>query len=749
MEPFHQIFPEATDPITTLTLPRKTGSIPKGSYGFVECYCTDPGCDCRRVLLLVLNDKMQQKAALFFGFDQQGPLDGPFLEPAGSKAAYAPELLEFFVEKLNCGAQWLERIYRQYRAVREKLAGKPYRGKAFPKPGRLRYRALPAPELEELLAQSLRELPVLGRSPAISATSATPASGKVSAKAGSRAKPAARKATGSTARGLLSLVGRYALQAGRSVDHHARLRDELRRYLLADELAGEELAALLPALCQQSPEDDERIDGALRLLFDALEILRLELECHRPAGRLRMERLQGALARRVFDENEDLDLCAAVTQVLVQSRVEILPVLREANRRMLQAGAARADLLDEPGEELMAGIVRSLESMGLASPFEGVEALLQLFALNEPEVQTALIAEMLDADQPLLREIAALMLFHPDAGVRLAVSRLLADREGLSTGPQTLRRLIVSRNWFPEEIRVNLDQAVGKARRARVECAPLDKAPALTVYASTMDGAGAQSFQVVVPEGKGFYSCSILLKQGTGVADAFVVPLAGKRELNGFLSMLKRQACFVESTAELLDLRVCQALGEGVRRGNAPGCSLVRIAELLGCDRWQAASFDAQRELAKLREQMTAITPRLLDPHEYRLALQESAEWQAGEPMLASWFEDDQALDCEIELLPGAGRSLDAAAAIELIETVVLEKRRAVWLERLVLTTLWLKSAKRAPVPWHRMFHVAQAVADDRVALKEIPLMSGVALLSLNAYLERNGAGGPGHGARR
>ena len=746
MEPFHQIFPDATDPVMTLTLAKKTGAIPKGSYGFIECYCTDPGCDCRRVLILVLDLKMKQKAAISFGFDQRGVLDGPSLVPSPRKLACAPELLDFFVQALNSGAEWLERIYGQYRAVREKVDGKRYRGKAFPKPGKLEYRVPSPPDPEGAIERSLQEL--LGLS---GGTHAARGRKRVSSTGEKRGAGATRgNFVGGGEQGMASLVDRYAgAGTGGSIATHTFLQDELRLYLLENGEAGEELASLLPVLCQQSPEDDERIDAALRVLFDALDILRLELERQRPAATVLMEQLQSALARHIFLENEDLDLCAAVSHILLQSRVEILPVLREANSRMMQSGAARADLQEEPGEEMMAGIAKSLAAMGLDSPFEGVEAMLQLFALNDPEVQTALIAEMLVAADTQLREISALMLFHPDAGVRLGVARLLGELEGERITPDTLRRLIVTRNWFPEEIRREIDRAVTCARKARVACAPMAKRPAITVYASTIDGAGAQSFQVIVRDGKGYFSCSVLLKQGVGVADAFVVSLSGKRELNDFLAMLRDEASFLESNPEYLDQRLCHALADGVRFGNAPNYWLVRIAELLGSDRWQTVPFDAEKELHLLREQIANLSGALLDGREYQSAMADATDWLMQEPILSSWFEDDDAVDREIEAARGSKKSIGTKAAVGRILEGVLEKRRPVWLERLVLTTLWLKSSGKAPIPWYRMFHLAAALADRALPLQEVPLMVGVAQLSFDASLERARMSRPGRGGKR
>ena len=147
MEPYPQIFPDSDDAVLTLKLDRKSGRIPKGDYSFVECYCTDPQCDCRRVTLAVINEKTKQKALISLGFDQEGPLAGPFLDPSHRQSAYADELLVLFVMILNDDRDWLSRMYRHYRAVRKKVDGKTYRGKAFPKPGQFVYQAETDPDL--------------------------------------------------------------------------------------------------------------------------------------------------------------------------------------------------------------------------------------------------------------------------------------------------------------------------------------------------------------------------------------------------------------------------------------------------------------------------------------------------------------------------------------------------------------------------------------------------------------------------
>jgi hypothetical protein len=259
----------------------------------------------------------------------------------------------------------------------------------------------------------------------------------------------------------------------------------------------------------------------------------------------------------------------------------------------------------------------------------------------------------------------------------------------------------------------------------------------MKVHSSVVDGAGAQSFQVIIPDGKGFASCSLLLKRGVGVADGFVVPLKTKRELNDFLAMMKREGGFLEITSDYLDMRINHALADGASLGNAPNFWLVRIAELLGCDQWKSVPFDARDTLARLWDELTSENPKVLSAREAAQSLEDSAHWPLVEDFAASWFEDDIEVDKEIEKSLGTKKTSGAKAVVQRIIEVVLEKRRDRWLDRLVLSALWLKSSRKPPVPWHRMLHLAESVADQGVPLKKIPLMQAVAELSYTAYLGR------------
>lgn len=716
MKPYREIFPNAEQQEVTLELPRKSGRIPKGNYSFLEYYCTEPDDDCRRVMVSVINEKSRPKATIRFALDAAGAFTGPYLDPASYQSPYAQDLALIFTDLLNARPEWQQRIQRRYREVRELADKKPYSGRAFPKPGQIKYRLTPPPELEDVLEESLKH----GR------PGASPSS--PSAK-----HPGTGLLKGDAATGMQRFVGLYAKAQSGPVGGLLAVQEELRRHLLADPFAGEELAALLPPLCRRSPQDDEKIDAALRLLRDMLDFYQVEIEGGRAGAKSQMERFQGALARRVMMENQDVDLSLAVARILSESRVELIAELRDADKRILRAGTGRTDLQAPEEEDLLTGIARSLKAMGVVSPFAGADEILQLSAASDAELRAPVISELMTADDSFLREIAALMLFHPDPAHALEVSRLLVGIKGSSIGPETLRRLIMARNWFPADVRRNVDQVITNARKARVECAPLPKPLPLTVYASSIDGSGAQNFQLLLQEDAGFCSCFILLKEGGGVAGSSVTQLKSRPERDKFLAGLANG--HLESSPEYLDLRVCQALADGVANGVTPGHWFVRIAELLGRDRWKGTPFDAGNELLLLRDEIGSLNPALLEESEYKSALEESGRWPLDFPaFFGSWAEAGDAVAGEVDAaMTGRGKGADASV-IERVVTNLLEPKRDAWLDRLVVETLWLRHAKRAPLKWQRMYHVAQAVADRTVAFKEIPLMAAVARQTVELY---------------
>ena len=71
-----------------------------------------------------------------------------------------------------------------------------------------------------------------------------------------------------------------------------------------------------------------------------------------------------------------------------------------------------------------------MEQEGAGNPHEFFEAVLQMMAVGDVEVQVNLCRLMLGAEHPTIRDAAVLMLFHPQAEVRSGVAQVLAEIDG-------------------------------------------------------------------------------------------------------------------------------------------------------------------------------------------------------------------------------------------------------------------------------------------------------------------------------
>jgi hypothetical protein len=123
---FHELFPEvAAREVRYFRIegdaPPK--GIPTGEYGFIESYCTDPTCDCKRVLLFVTEKHRGVVATISFGFDPavRFPMNldppNPFLDPLNPQSPYAEEILALFKE-IALDDEYEERLERHYRMVK-------------------------------------------------------------------------------------------------------------------------------------------------------------------------------------------------------------------------------------------------------------------------------------------------------------------------------------------------------------------------------------------------------------------------------------------------------------------------------------------------------------------------------------------------------------------------------------------------------------------------------------------------------
>lgn len=132
MTSFGLRFPDlAARETRVVTLLEAHGPLPAGSYAFLELYCTDPDCDCRRVLIQVRPEAepVTVLATINYGWerlkfytqwlhgDRQGAREirNASLDPLNPQSVHAPIFLQFFKSVLMKDRDYIQRLARHYR----------------------------------------------------------------------------------------------------------------------------------------------------------------------------------------------------------------------------------------------------------------------------------------------------------------------------------------------------------------------------------------------------------------------------------------------------------------------------------------------------------------------------------------------------------------------------------------------------------------------------------------------------------
>lgn len=136
MTPFVTRFPELGARETRALLVSGRKELPDGNYGFLELYCDEPGCDCRRVMIDVLREDTEDKiwATLNYGWESvefyrrwgrcssdraARALQGPELDPLNPQTQYSRVLLESFRIFLLQSPDYVQRLKHHYQMFRD------------------------------------------------------------------------------------------------------------------------------------------------------------------------------------------------------------------------------------------------------------------------------------------------------------------------------------------------------------------------------------------------------------------------------------------------------------------------------------------------------------------------------------------------------------------------------------------------------------------------------------------------------
>jgi len=768
MSDFYRAFPKLADSeLRSFTVaPAYGSSLPAGQYTLLELYCNEKGCDCRRVTIAVFAERNRDFVAhINLGFDSDGVMAGPFLDPMNPQARYAGELLDLFTDIINEDPAYLARLQRHYVLFKERLEGRRYAGPPFEKPGVVERIAAADPPMPSFDRGSdiafpagpvRREAKVgrndpcpcgsgkkykrccLGKPAPAQAELTTSAPGSDHLSETDAAKPQGGptpddQALANTAEELIADVVRWRRHAG----HQERWSADVQRTL---EVTHSLAFAFLRLLLMRYAPDGRRqtpsaaYDACLDLLDEALTQIRYSLERKRPLAIAMAEQVQTEMAEQAFRPEVDVRVQQDLIMALHSAKLELHTRIREKAAEVADYHARFSTAKGAPDlDSLLERLARETQPR---DAFDLLDPVLAEMELMPVEGQIVLAAGMMASSQAVFNELAVLMLLHPNRQVRIRLSDLYREPGCVSNlSPLGLRRLIGLRNWLPVAERPAVDALIKEVRLTGIASAPLPQAKQVGVYASPFDGSGTQAAWLGVKERRRYRIEGVLVRQGEGIREAWNRGDMTKPELDAMRKRLADDGGTMRVDSGYLRRLIAHFIAVGLDQDAPPPPRLISANEWAGGGYWKPEFVSPVEEI----ERMVATDPGAFSPEHVQRVLAEAGAWPRELSFATAWFEDDAQIDELLrERVGGPERWLQRLpVAVTAIVDQLLEQKRAVWAERLLWMALWSGACQTRPsVPWQDFLIVAM-VLQRGAPLAEIPLMRAVAERSVHSAWQR------------
>jgi len=116
------------------------GPVPAGKYNFLELYCDDEACDCRRVIIRVILESPEREiiASINYGWEEpefyatwmgseaeEDEMTGAILDPLLPQSRHSSFFLRFFSEMILRDPAYEERLKRHYAMFKAALPAAP------------------------------------------------------------------------------------------------------------------------------------------------------------------------------------------------------------------------------------------------------------------------------------------------------------------------------------------------------------------------------------------------------------------------------------------------------------------------------------------------------------------------------------------------------------------------------------------------------------------------------------------------
>lgn len=522
----------------------------------------------------------------------------------------------------------------------------------------------------------------------------------------------------------VSKLHRFARQIADKLARGASLpfSDEMEAYI---ESEPERLLDALDALAEQLALDT---DEAERLATAYLMLISMQLQSLRYAIDRKLDWaavLKDSFEARVVSLVGSGTLHGTAMSLIAGAmrEAELAPgaAFVAANQAMLEAEAPALDAATDLGS-----VLQQLADQAGDDAFGLLDALRDALHAVPVEPLAAIAAQMVSSPSALLREVAALLVLHPEKEVRRAVAlTLLGTADTLD--PRTMRRLILVRGWLPEEERHLIDQVVRAARTKGVSCAAWEPRTITRLTASAIDGSGAQMVVMLSPDGKRQRVSTVLLKEGKGVADAWSRGEMTKREVGEMTGEMAAAMHTRAVSRAYVDRIIGHQLGAGLEAGVVAAAGLVDVAECVGAADWRPAWLDWHEVLDELLADLPAGALR---PVGVEAAVAKSMETAEVSGLLNSWFESDQEVDSLLREAATQGHE----DLIPVVLDRIIAPRKDKWIERLVWVALWMREGEPdLHQRWADFAVLARELIAGR-ALDTVPLLQEISAQTVAAW---------------
>ena len=726
--------------------------LPPDDYVFAEYYCDEGGCDCRRVMIYVQAMKAGRvMATISMGFDSMDPDAGPFLDHLNSQSSHSNLFLDYFLNMINEDPAYLKRLQQHYVMFKEKIEKKPYKGNPFEHPGAV---VRTAKEPLPLDLPALPETPKVGRNapcpcgsgkkykkcclnktPKTSFGPKTPAGGKIISSPPARKDGPAGESVDETDSGKVRNMAEAVSSRLSAAEPDPLSENELKTLAENPKLAFPLLSLLIASYGGKRGEEQRGVhyNALLILMEEALTQLRYSVERKRPWAMDAALKIQKEIVEKVFEISVDVRVQRDILRAIHASGLKIPPEIQEKTEKLAEYYGR---FQNESDPSRFKRLSRNAVKAAKGSPFLLYEQMAPSLSSLSLEAKLAALFEMVRGGNTLMGELAVLMLLYPDPEMRMTLPTLLDNAllpENIT--PKAFRWMIGFRNWLPKKERPGVDRLIKKARRARIDCAPMPQYRQGKIYASAFDGSGMQLISGISPKNRFFQVVSVLVREGEGIRELNLDSKVTKSERKAHLGRIVRDTASLEVDLDYLKKLASHFIYVGQKENSVPPPGLLKATEILAGEYWYPTAVDFEKEISLLEAQLPSEFGKKATVRE---VLENSRQWPEM-PFGHSWFEDDARVDeC---VMTFAGRSGEKPGGIEqaqkLILKFIMEEKRRVWGERMLWMALRsLHSPERNPLPWAPFMIVSRELLTG-TPVKDIPLMQAVSERSVWSGLRR------------